>query len=81
MPLINLGGDNYGPKATAKQLEWLPVYFNDAGFNLAQSKDYLQARYGVRNADELTIRQASMVIDDLKCRKKQIPLKLEGENE
>ncbi len=81
MPLINVGGDNVGPKATPKQLQWLPVYFADAGFNLAQSKDYLEKRYGVRNADELTIRQASIVIDDLKCRKKQIPMDLKGENE
>lgn len=73
---------SYGERlATAKQLEYMEILRNDCGFNLAQFKDYLNARYSEREACKLTNRQASLVIDDLKCRKKQEKLPLEGEDE
>jgi len=43
--------------------------FNDLQFNLAQKKDFLKSRYGVRFTDELSRRQASELIGDLKTRK------------
>jgi hypothetical protein len=83
MPLIKFNPEpsNVGPRATKKQVEYIASLFIDCLFSPSQGRDYLNGRYGVQYADDLTIRQASLVIDDLKCRKDQTKLPLKDEDE
>lgn len=53
------------------QQEYIDILFDDLGFNLTQRKDFLWLRYGVKYSDELDTRAKSLLIDDLKSRKKQ----------
>ena len=84
MPIIKFNtkdGSADEPRATTKQCTFIASLFIDCGFGPAQGRDYLNSRYGVKYADELSVRQASLVIDDLKCRKDQIKLPIFEESE
>jgi hypothetical protein len=52
-------------KATPAQISLITKLFNDCEFNSPQRRDYLFTRYGHRFSDELSVAQASEVIQDL----------------
>lgn len=67
--------------ATEAQIRYMAILFNDCYFNSGQRRDYLMSRYNVKATDELTTKQASLVISDLICRKSQTKLELKSEDE
>lgn len=52
--------------STHKQREYIEVLFIDCGFDSARSRESFLSEFGVRYSDELTIAQASKVIEELK---------------
>lgn len=67
--------------ASRAQVSYIAILFDNCYFNTAQKRDYLGTRYNVKSSDELTTKQASLVIADLICRKDQNKLPLKGEGE
>ncbi len=59
------------PVATQPQVKFLGVLFQDCGFTLPQKRDYLMLRYKKRYTDELTVRQASVLIGELIAKRDQ----------
>lgn len=59
------------PRATQAQIDFLEILFGDLGFNRAQRNDYLSEDLGreVKFLDDLSVGEASKLIEDLKERK------------
>lgn len=55
-----------GPAATKPQQKYLRSLFDDHGYTSEQRKAKLQLDFGVSYIDELTISEASQLIDELK---------------
>ena len=55
------------PRATKKQIQYMEILFNDCGFDTRIKRlDYLIIRnIDVRFLDQMTVRQALVVIEDL----------------
>ncbi len=52
--------------ATPEQVNYLAILFSDCGIDLKAKKAILKADYNVEYTDELTIYQASVLIEALK---------------
>ena len=62
------------PKATDKQRHFLEILLNDCGYStLVKRRDFYKTRTGrdVRFTDEITVSEASRMIEELKSKKQE----------
>lgn len=71
MPEINFLGRNRGPSITKKQANYIDILFDDCGFTRDQKKAKLKADFNISFTDELTLVEASKLIDELKSYKEE----------
>lgn len=60
------------PRPTQRQLNYLQILFNDLGYTAEQKHAKLKADFFVDHLDELTISQASALINELKLAKENL---------
>jgi len=53
-------------KATANQTSYIKSLFDDCGFDLKSANDFIQEEFGVKQVEELEVKQASKLIGMLK---------------
>lgn len=51
------------------QVQFIAILFDDCGYTGAQRREWLEARYGARYCDELTVEQRSQIIELLRAEK------------
>lgn len=70
MPEINFQNRG-GLTLTRKQAVYIDILFDDCGFSPTQKRAKLEADFGVRWIDELTLPEASKLIEELKSYKEE----------